>query len=240
MVKLQDESELEELTTEEMATLGEAIQAISIGDGWSSHTMTYYGSGTRSILVSGEITSHTADSICSQIRQLTLEDDLKPIYVYINTPGGSVVDALAIYDTLRNTKCQIATIVCGACYSAGLIILSAGSIRMAMPHSMFFYHQPILECGEISSGESLQFVYEAWHWSQKKTNKILRDRTGIKKKLWKKEFKNRTAKSFSSKEALKWNFIDILLKPPVRNPQEDLCIEQYWEGVNQEGETDAS
>lgn len=211
--KKNKDSEVLELTEQEE---DELIQAMTLGlaqdsaPGWRSDHVVYHGSANRSILVSGEINQELADGITSQIHQLEKEGD-EPITVHINTPGGSVVDGFAIYDLLKCVRAPIITMVTGACFSAGLIILAAGDLRLATPSSAFFYHQPIMDPGQIFSTETVDSALHSYKWSQKKLDATIRDRAGLSKRKWKKHFKDRISKHFDTKQALKYGIIDEVI-----------------------------
>lgn len=208
------EEEEVELTPEEEAAV-EAIGDLLTGHGqlpgWNSDTIVYHGSSNRSIILSGVVDQRMADGVCSQIHQLSKEGD-DPITVHINTPGGSVIDALAIYDLLRCVRAPIITIVNGACFSAGLIMVSAGDLRIATPKSAFFYHQPIMDSPDLFSTETVESAVQSYRWSQKHLDDVIRKRAGLSKKYWKKYFEGRVAKHFGSKRALKHGIIDEILE----------------------------
>ena len=89
------------------------------------------------------------DGIANQIIAIMLyldsEDSSKPIYLYINSPGGSVTAGLAIYDTMRHIKSEVVTICVGLAASMGAFLLAAGTKgkRLALPHSRIMIHQPL-------------------------------------------------------------------------------------------------
>jgi ATP-dependent Clp protease protease subunit len=209
--------EVEDRDTEENEIKPALIKGI--GEIWDSRTVTYYGNNTRSILVSGEINQELANTVGSQLRQLASESD-EPISVFINTWGGGLIDSLVIYDTIKSIKPPVITIVVGCCYSGGLVILSAGDLRLATKHSRFFYHQPTLTELEINSSESLASVTQMYKWSQKTMDRVLRTRAKMGRNSWRKMFKNKTEKPFSVKKALEFNFIDDVIeyedKPKIK------------------------
>jgi ATP-dependent Clp protease protease subunit len=85
-----------------------------------------------------------ANSICAQLILLEAEDHERDISIYINSPGGSVTDGLAIYDTMQYVRCDVATICLGLAASMGQFLLCAGAHgkRFALPHSRILMHQP--------------------------------------------------------------------------------------------------
>lgn len=98
----------------------------------------------RIIFLSGEVTDGMANSIIARLLYMDSEDQNKDIYIYINSPGGSVTAGLAIYDTMQHVKSNIVTICVGLAASMGSFLLMAGSKgkRLALPHSRIMIHQP--------------------------------------------------------------------------------------------------
>ena len=98
----------------------------------------------RIIFLSGEVTDGMANSIIARLLYLDSEDQSKDIYIYINSPGGSVTAGLAIYDTMQHIKSNIVTICVGMAASMGSFLLAAGSKgkRLALPHARIMIHQP--------------------------------------------------------------------------------------------------
>ncbi len=102
----------------------------------------------RIVMVDGPIDSHTASIVTAQL--LFLESQGKnDITMYINSPGGSVTDGLAIYDTMKYINCDVSTVVTGMAASMGSVLLSAGTKgkRYALPHATVMIHQPLISGG---------------------------------------------------------------------------------------------
>ena len=102
--------------------------------------------GVERILFLGqEVSDGIANSLVAQMLYLDSEDNGKPIYMYINSPGGSVTAGLAIYDTMQYVKSDVITICVGLAASMGAFLLAAGSKgkRLALPHSRIMIHQPL-------------------------------------------------------------------------------------------------
>lgn len=99
----------------------------------------------RIIMLSGEVNDVTANLIVSQLLFLESEDPDKDIYLYINSPGGSVTAGMAIYDTMQYIKCDVSTICLGLAASMGAFLLSAGAKgkRYSLPNSEIMIHQPL-------------------------------------------------------------------------------------------------
>ena len=102
--------------------------------------------GVERILFLGqEVSDGIANSLVAQMLYLDSEDSSKPIYLYINSPGGSVTAGLAIYDTMQYVKSDVVTICVGLAASMGAFLLAAGTKgkRLALPHSRIMIHQPL-------------------------------------------------------------------------------------------------
>lgn len=97
----------------------------------------------RIIFLNGPVEDHMATSICAQMLFLETESQDKPIFLYINSPGGVVTAGMSIYDTMKFVKCPVHTIVMGQAASMGAFLLSAGDHRVALPHARIMIHQPL-------------------------------------------------------------------------------------------------
>ena len=99
----------------------------------------------RIIFLTGEIDDAVADAVVAQLILLESRDPEKDIYLYINSPGGSVTAGLAIYDTMNYIKCDVSTICIGLAASMGAFLLSSGTKgkRYALPNSEIMIHQPL-------------------------------------------------------------------------------------------------
>ena len=98
----------------------------------------------RIVFLGSQVDQGSANLICAQLLLLEAEDTDRDIALYINSPGGSVTDGLAIYDTMQYVRCDVATICVGLAASMGQFLLCAGSPgkRYALPHSRILMHQP--------------------------------------------------------------------------------------------------
>lgn len=97
----------------------------------------------RIIFLTGEIGPELANSVVAQLLFLESQDPKKDIYMYINSPGGSVIDGLAIYDTMQYISCDVVTICVGMAASMGAFLLAGGTKgkRYSLPHSEVMIHQ---------------------------------------------------------------------------------------------------
>jgi ATP-dependent Clp protease protease subunit len=99
----------------------------------------------RIIFLGREVTDSLANQLVAVMLYLDSDDQNKPIYLYINSPGGSVTAGMAIYDTMQHIKSEVITICVGLAASMGAFLLAAGSPgkRLALPHSRIMIHQPL-------------------------------------------------------------------------------------------------
>jgi ATP-dependent Clp protease protease subunit len=99
----------------------------------------------RILFMGSEVNDAVANALVAQMLYLDSDDSSKPIYLYINSPGGSVTAGLAIYDTMQYVKSDVVTICVGLAASMGAFLLGAGTKgkRLALPHSRIMIHQPL-------------------------------------------------------------------------------------------------
>ena len=99
----------------------------------------------RILFLGSEVNDGIANSLVAQMLYLDSEDSSKPIYLYINSPGGSVTAGLSIFDTIQYVKSEVVTICVGLAASMGAFLLAAGTKgkRVALPHSRIMIHQPL-------------------------------------------------------------------------------------------------
>lgn len=132
----------------------------------------------RIVFLGEEVNATTASLVVAQLLYLEAQDPDKDIQLYINSPGGSVTDGMAIYDTMQYVKCDVSTICIGMAASMGAFLLSSGAKgkRFALPNAEIMIHQP-------SAGTQGQITDMAIHLKRleiikKRMNKILADNTG--------------------------------------------------------------
>ena len=132
----------------------------------------------RIIMLSEEVNDTTASLVVAQLLYLEAQDPDKEIQLYINSPGGSVTDGMAIYDTMQYIKCDVSTICVGMAASMGAFLLSSGTKgkRLALPNAEIMIHQP-------SAGTKGQITDMAIHLRRleiikRRMNSILADNTG--------------------------------------------------------------
>ena len=132
----------------------------------------------RIIMLTEEVNNVTASLVVAQLLFLEGQDATKDISLYINSPGGSVTDGMAIYDTMQYIKCDVSTICMGMAASMGAFLLAAGTKgkRYALPNSDIMIHQP----SGGAKGQATDIMIHADHIIQtkKKLNEILAANTG--------------------------------------------------------------
>ena len=163
----------------------------------------------RIIFLSEEVNDTTASLVVAQLLYLEAQDPDKDIQFYINSPGGSVTAGMAIYDTMRYIKCDVATICVGMAASMGAFLLSAGTKgkRMALPNSEIMIHQP-------SAGTQGQITDMAIHMRRLQTikermNRIMSENTG--KSIEEITTACERDNFMSAQEALEFGLIDRVL-----------------------------
>ena len=160
----------------------------------------------RIIFLNGEINDQTANLVIAQLIYLEGKDPDKDIMMYINSPGGSVVAGMAIYDTMNYIKCDVCTVCVGLAASMAAILLSSGTKgkRFALPNSEVMIHQPL---GGFS-GQASDVKIHAEHMmrTKKLINKILSENTGMSIESIEKDTDRDNF--MSAEEAKKYGLID--------------------------------
>jgi ATP-dependent Clp protease, protease subunit len=116
----------------------------------------------RIIFLTEEVDDGIANAIVAYLLYLDSEDSTKPIYLYINSPGGSVTAGMSIYDTMQHIKSEVVTICVGLAASMGAFLLTAGAKgkRLALPHARIMIHQPL---GGVGRRQATDIEIEANH-----------------------------------------------------------------------------
>ncbi len=132
----------------------------------------------RIIFLGSVVEDQMANAICAQILLLAAEDPEKDIYLYINSPGGSVSAGMAIYDTMQYVKNDVATVAMGLAASMGQFLLCAGAEgkRYALPHARIMMHQPSGGIGGTASDIKIQA--EQMLYTKKKMAELIAKHTG--------------------------------------------------------------
>ena len=135
----------------------------------------------RIIFLAEDVNPTTPSLVVAQLLFLESEDPDKEIYLYINSPGGSITDGMAIVDTMNYIKCPVCTICVGMAASMGAVLLTSGQKgkRYALPNAEILIHQPLIGGGGLS-GQTTEIKIHADHMvrTREKLNKLLSERTG--------------------------------------------------------------
>jgi ATP-dependent Clp protease protease subunit len=165
----------------------------------------------RIVFLSGEIEDSMANLAVAQMIFLEAEDPDKEIFLYINSPGGSVTAGMAIFDTMQYIKCDVSTICIGLAASMGAFLLAAGTKgkRKVLPNSEVMIHQP----SGGTRGQATDIAIHAEHIikTKKKMNDILAQRTG--QTFEKVEADTERDNFMSAEEALAYGLIDEIIPP---------------------------
>lgn len=165
----------------------------------------------RIIFLTGEIEDVMANLVVAQMIFLEAEDPDKDIFLYINSPGGSITAGMAIYDTMQYIKCDVSTICIGMAASMAAFLLAAGvkGKRKVLPNAEVLIHQPL----GGTQGQATDIAIHAKHILaiKEKMNHILSERTGqpldrIEKDVERDYF-------MTAKEALEYGIIDEIIQP---------------------------
>lgn len=166
----------------------------------------------RIIFLSEQVDSASASVVIAQLLFLDAEDPGKDIYLYINSPGGSITDGMAIYDTMQYIKSDVCTICVGLAASMGSVLLAAGKKgkRYALPNSEVLIHQPLIAGGGLS-GQTTEIKIHADHMvkTREKLNKILSERTGQTLDVIEKDTERDNY--MTAEEAKKYGLIDEIM-----------------------------
>ena len=160
----------------------------------------------RIIFLTGEINDNLANIVISELLYL---DNLsnEDIYLYINSPGGSITAGLSIYDTMNFINSNVCTIGIGMCASMAAFLLSSGSIRYALPNTEVMIHQPL--GGAQGQATDIKIAAERIIKLKEKLNKILAKNT---KQTIKKIYEDTERDNFlSAEEALNYGLIDKII-----------------------------
>ena len=169
----------------------------------------------RIIFLGEQVTSETANRIVAQLLFLEAEDPEKDIYMYINSPGGSVYDGLGIFDTMQHVKPDIHTVCVGFAASMGAFLLAAGTKgkRSSLRHSRIMIHQPL--GGARGQASDIRIQADEILFLKERLNTELSERTGKDYETIKED----TDRDFymSPNEAVEYGLIDLVLdKKPVK------------------------
>ena len=164
----------------------------------------------RIIWLGSEVAEDNANQICAQMMLLAAQDPDKPIFLYINSPGGSVTAGMAIYDTMQYIQPEVVTVALGMAASMGQLLLTAGTPgkRYATPHARILMHQPSGGVGgtasdiRINANLILHMKQELAEINAQRTGKSVEQiREDSERDHW-----------FTAQEALEYGFIDHVIE----------------------------
>ena len=160
----------------------------------------------RIIFLGTVVEDQMANTIAAQILLLAAEDSERDIFLYINSPGGSVSAGMAIYDTMQFVKNDVATVAMGLAASMGQFLLSAGEAgkRYALPHARIMMHQPSGGIGGTASDIKIQA--EQMLYTKKKMAELIAEHTG--QSLETIENDSDRDRWFTADEAKEYGFVD--------------------------------
>lgn len=164
----------------------------------------------RIIFLGEEVNDVTASLVVAQILFLESEDPTKDINLYINSPGGSVVAGMAIYDTMQYVKCDVSTICMGMAASMGAFLLAGGTKgkRYALPNAEIMIHQP--SGGAQGQATEIRIAAEQILKTREKMNKILAENTNQPIEVIERDTERDNY--MSAKEALAYGIIDKVIE----------------------------
>ena len=169
----------------------------------------------RIIVLSEDVNPNSASVIIAQLLYLEGQDPEKDISFYINSPGGSITDGMAIHDTIQYIKCDVSTICMGMAASMGAFLLASGTKgkRFALPNAEIMIHQPLIAGGQGGglSGQATDIKIHADHLvrTRAKMNRLLSEYTG--QPLEKVELDTERDNFLSAQEAKEYGLIDEVI-----------------------------
>ncbi|HEL0240691.1 TPA: ATP-dependent Clp protease proteolytic subunit [Streptococcus equi subsp. zooepidemicus] len=166
----------------------------------------------RIIMLTGPVEDNMANSVIAQLLFLDAQDNTKDIYLYVNTPGGSVSAGLAIVDTMNFIKADVQTIVMGMAASMGTVIASSGAKgkRFMLPNAEYMIHQPMGGTGGGTQQTDMAIAAEHLLKTRHRLEKILVQNTG---KTIKQIHKDAERDYWmSAEETLAYGFIDEIME----------------------------
>ena len=167
----------------------------------------------RIVMLTGPVEDNMANSIIAQLLFLDAQDPTKDIYLYVNTPCGSVSAGLAIVDTMNFIKADVQTIVMGTAASMGTIIASSGAKgkRFMLPNAEYMIHQPMGGTGGGTQQTDMAIAAEHLLKTRNKLEQILADNSG---KTVKQVHKDAERDYWmTAEETLAYGFIDKIMDP---------------------------
>ncbi|GAA1372560.1 ATP-dependent Clp protease proteolytic subunit [Luteococcus sanguinis] len=184
------------------------LRAAAVGGSGIGMTDNVYQSllANRIVFLGDEVKDENANAICAQLLLLNAEDPNSDIFLYINSPGGSVTAGMAIFDTMQWISNDVATVAMGLAASMGQFLLSAGTKgkRFALPHSRIMMHQPSGGIGGTASDIRIQ-AEQSLH-VKKEMATLIAQHTG--QSIDQIEADSDRDRWFTAQQALEYGFID--------------------------------
>lgn len=165
----------------------------------------------RVIFLGQEINSEISNQLAGLMIYLSIEDQTRDIFMFINSPGGGMVPGMALYDTMQFVKAEVQTVCVGVAASMASLLLLGGAIpnRLAFPHARIMIHQPASNLAEGKSGECNLDVDQVIIMRETITE-IFAQRTG--KPFWRVSYDMERDSFMSAEEAKEYGIIDIIAK----------------------------
>lgn len=166
----------------------------------------------RIIFLGEEVNDTTASLVIAQLLFLESEDPTKDIYLYINSPGGSVSAGFGIFDTMNYIKCDVSTICVGMAASMGAFLLAGGAPgkRMALPNAEIMIHQPMGGMPGGSQASDMEITTKHILRTKRKINEILAKETGKSVEILEKDTDRDNW--LSAAEAKEYGLIDVVVE----------------------------
>jgi len=164
----------------------------------------------RIVFLGSEVRDENANAICAQMLLLAAEDPEKDIYLYINSPGGSVTAGMAIYDTMQFVGNDVSTVATGLAASMGQFLLAAGAKgkRFALPHSRIMMHQPSGGLG--GSASDIKIQAEQMIFIKKQMAELIALHTG--QPVEQIEIDSDRDRWFTAEQAREYGFVDHVVR----------------------------
>jgi len=170
----------------------------------------------RIIVLGQQVDAEISNRIAAQMLLLAAEDPEKDIELYINSPGGSVTDGMAVFDTMNLVPCDVSTTVMGMAASMGQFLLSAGARgkRFALPHARIMMHQPSAGVGGTEADITIQA--EQFRRTKREMAELIAEHTGQTVETIERD--SDRDRWFSAQEALEYGFVDHVVTHAGRAP----------------------
>jgi len=165
----------------------------------------------RVVLLGSDVNDDIANQICAQLLYLEGEDSNADIWLYINSPGGSVTAGLAIYDTMQFVSCEVATVCMGMAASMGQFLLTAGAPgkRFTLPNARVMMHQPL--AGLRGQASDIAIQAEQLSFTKRRMAELTAHHTG--QELAKIQADSERDRWFTAEEAVAYGLVDkVILK----------------------------